>query len=63
MIFKVGQRLVYLFFVFNNLSIVTSIPILVTLVFLFFILKVSSRENMKELNKSLDNISSIDVLR
>jgi len=53
----------YLFFVFNNLSIVTSIPILVTLVFLFFILKVSSRENMKELNKSLDNISSIDVLR
>ena len=53
----------YLFFVFNNLSVVTSIPILVTLVFLFFILKVSSRENMMELNKSLDNISSIDIIK
>ena len=52
----------YLFFVSKNLSIVTLFPALVIPVFLFLILKVSSRENIEELNNSLENIGSIDVL-
>ena len=52
----------YLFFIYTNLSIVTAFPIFAVLIFLFFIIKVSSRENIEELNNSLENISSIDVL-
>ena len=52
----------YLFFVYSNLSIVTLFPVLAVLIFLFSILKVSSRENIEELNNSLENIGSIDVL-
>jgi len=53
---------IYLFFVFNNLSIVTLFPLLAMLVFLLLIFKVSSRENIEELNNSLENIGNIDVL-
>ena len=53
----------YLFFVFNHLSFITSLPVIFILVFLFFILKVSFRENINELNNSLNNIDSIDVLK
>jgi len=52
----------YLFFVYNNLSIITLFPVFAILVFLFLIFKVSSRENIEELNKSLENIASVDVL-
>ena len=52
----------YLFFIYSNLSIITLFPALVVLIFLLLILKVSSRENTEELNNSLENISSIDVL-
>jgi hypothetical protein len=53
---------IYLFFVSNNLSVITLFPPLAVLIFLFLILKISSRENIEELNNSLKNISSIDVL-
>ena len=52
----------YLFFVFSNLSIITLLPVITILIFLFFILKISFRENIEELNNSLDNIGSIDTL-
>ena len=52
----------YLFFVFNSLSIITLLPVPIILIFLYFIFKISSRENIKELNNSLDNIGSIDIL-
>ena len=54
--------LIYLFFISNNLSFVTLFPALAVLIFLLLILKVSSRENIEELNSSLENIDSIDVL-
>lgn len=54
--------LIYLFFISNNLSFITLFPALAVLIFLLLILKVSSRENIEELNNSLENISSIDVL-
>jgi len=53
---------IYLFFVFNSLSIITLFPVLILLIFLLLILKVSSRENIGELNNSLENIRSVDVL-
>ena len=54
--------LIYLFFVSNSLSVITLFPALAVLIFLLLILKVSSRENIEELNSSLENIDSIDVL-
>ena len=53
---------IYLFFVSNSLSVITLFPVLVVLIFLLFIFRVSSRENIEELNNSLENIVSIDVL-
>ena len=41
----------YLFFIYNNLSIITLCPALTVLIFLFFILRISSRENIEELKK------------
>jgi hypothetical protein len=52
----------YLFFVYKNLSVIVLLPILSVLIFLILILKISSRENIEELNNSLENIVSIDVL-
>ena len=52
----------YLFFIYSNLSVITLFPALAVLIFLLLILKVSSRENIGELNNSLENIDSIDVL-
>ena len=53
---------IYLFFVSNSLSVITLFPALAVFIFFLLILKVSSRENIEELNNSLENISSIDVL-
>ena len=53
----------YLFFTYSNLSIITLFPVFSCIfIFLLSILKVSSRENIEELNNSLENIGSIDVL-
>ena len=54
--------LVYLFLIFNNISMLSVSPILFLLIFVFTILKISMRANMEEFDKSLDNINSIDVL-
>ena len=53
---------IYFFFVHSSLSFVTLFPVLIILIFLVLILKVSSRENIEELNDSLKNIDSIDIL-
>ncbi len=53
---------IYLFFVSNNLSVITLFPVLAVFILLLLILKVSSSENIEELNNSLENICSIDVL-
>jgi len=54
--------LVYFFLIFKNISVLTLFPVLLLLLFVFTILKISMRSNMKEFDKSLDNIGSIDVL-
>ena len=55
--------LAYSFLIFNNISILTLVPILFLLLFVFIILKISMRTNMEGLDKSLDNIGSVDILR
>jgi len=54
--------LIYLFFIFNKISILSLLPVLFLLAFVFVILNISKRSNFEELNKSLDNIDTIDVL-
>ena len=54
--------LVYLFLIYNNISIITLLPILFLLLFVIYILKISMRANMKKFNQSLENISNINVL-
>ena len=60
---SIGFCLAYFFLIFNNISILTLIPVLFLIVFVLTILKISMRANMKGLDKSLDNIGSIDILR
>ena len=52
----------YLFFISNNLSIITLFPVFIIFIFLFSIFKISSRENIEALSNSLENIDTIDVL-
>ena len=59
---SIAYLLIYLFLIFNNISALTLIPLLFLLVFVFTVLKISLRSNLEGLNKSLDNIGSIDVL-
>ncbi len=54
--------LIYLFFVFYNLSFITLFPVFVVVLFQILIFKISSRENIEELNDSLKNVRSIDIL-
>ena len=54
--------LIYLFLIFSNISILTLVPILFLLIFVFTILKISMRADMAGFEKSLDNIGSVDVL-
>ena len=54
--------LIYLFFVFNNISFINIIPILLLTIFVLAILNISKRSNIEELNKSLDNIDNIETL-
>jgi polyisoprenyl-phosphate glycosyltransferase len=54
--------LVYFFLIFNNISLFTLFPIIILLIFVLAILKISMRSNIEGLNKSLDNIASVDTL-
>jgi len=53
---------VYLFLIFNNLSILTLMPVAFLFLFLLIILNISRRSSLIALNKSLDNIESLDNL-
>jgi glycosyltransferase involved in cell wall biosynthesis len=51
---------VYLLLIFQFLSFITLLPVFLIIILLFAIIWVSNRENLDQLKKSLDNISSID---
>ena len=52
----------YLLLIADNFSFITLFPVFIVFLFLFFIFKVSFRENIKELGNSLENIHTIDIL-
>ena len=54
---------VYLFFTFQSLSLITSIPVFLIFVLLFSVILLSRRENLNQLNNSLDNIFSIEEIK
>ena len=54
--------LIYLFFIFGNISIFSVLPILLLLLFVLLILRISKRSNLEELNQSLNNVASVDTL-
>ena len=54
--------LVYLLLIYNNVSILTMLPVFCLLAFVFIIFKISMRANIEEFNQSLENIGSIDIL-
>ena len=54
--------LVYLFLIFKNITVLKLLPILLLILFALYILKISTRANKEELDKSLDNIESTDIL-
>ena len=59
---SIAYFIVYLFLIFNNLSLFTLTPVAFLFLFLLIILNISRRSSLDELSKSLDNIESIDNL-
>ncbi len=55
--------LVYLFLIFKNITTLKLLPILFLILFVLYILKISTRANMEEFDKSLENIESTDILK
>ena len=54
---------IYLFLIIEYLSIIMLIPFFLVLVMTLLILVISKRENLSELNSSLDNIESIENIK
>jgi len=52
----------YFFLILGKISTATLLPVLFLFIFVFIILKISTRSNIVDLNKSLDNIGSVDIL-
>ena len=55
--------IIYMFFFYQNLSIITLLPVVIIIVFIFFVYKISLRENINELNSCLENINNIETLK
>ena len=53
----------YILLIKNNISIITSIPLLLLLVMIYSISSLALRENMDKFNSSLENIDSIDKMK
>jgi polyisoprenyl-phosphate glycosyltransferase len=53
----------YILLIKNNASIITSIPLVLLLVMIYSISNLALRENLEELDKSLENIHNIDTIK
>ena len=53
----------YILLIKNNASIITSIPLVLLLVMIYSISNLALRENLEELDKSLENIHNIDNIK
>ena len=55
--------LIYLFLISENITYITSIPLILVIIFAISVQAISKRENLDKLNNSLLNISNIDKLK
>ena len=55
--------LIYLFLISENITYITSIPLILVIILAISVLAISKRENLEELQNSLDNISEISNLK
>ena len=55
--------LVYMFLIHQNISVIMLIPIPLVILLIVLVFSISWRENLNELNNSLDNISNIDTIK
>ena len=55
--------LVYIFLIYQNITIVMLIPIILVLILIVLVFAISKRESLDELNNSLLNISNIENLK
>ena len=55
--------LIYLFLISENITYITSIPLILIIIFAISVQGISKRENLDQLNNSLLNISNIDNLK
>ena len=54
---------VYIFLVLQHISVVTLIPVALVIILIFSVFVLSKRENITELNNSLENINNIEILK
>ena len=54
---------IYVFLVFQNISVVTTIPVFLIILMIISVFALLGRENMSELNSSLENINNIENLK
>ena len=54
---------VYIFLVLQHISVVTLIPVALVIILIFSVFVLSKRENITELNNSLENINNIESLK
>ena len=54
---------IYLFFVLQHISVVTLIPVALVILMIISVFVLSGRENINELNNSLENINNIENLK
>ena len=55
--------LVYMFLIHQNISTIMLIPIPLVALLVALVFLISKRENLNELNNSLENISNIDSIK
>jgi hypothetical protein len=54
---------IYIFLVLQHISVVTLIPVALVIILIFSVFVLSKRENITELNNSLENINNIEILK
>ena len=54
---------IYIFFILQNISVITLIPVVLVIIMIFSVFILSRRENITELNNSLSNILNIDDIK
>ena len=55
--------ILYIYFIKNNASVITALPLIFLLIAVYSISHLALRENISEFDKSLSNINNIDEIK